>query len=89
MRNYIQNLLVSAGLLLALSSLAAPSITGVTAKQRFPWNGKVDISFTVSGDVAEGLPDGALPVLSVTAEDRENGSNYVADSFSLTREQCS
>ena len=30
----------------------APSITGVTAQQRYPWNGKVDISYTVTGDIA-------------------------------------
>ena len=32
---------------------AMPTITGVTAQQRYPWNGKVDISYTVTGDIAE------------------------------------
>lgn len=36
-------------LLLPLSSLADPVVTDVVAKQRYPWNGKVDISCTVSG----------------------------------------
>ena len=31
---------------------ATPTITGVTAQQRYPWNGKVDISYTVTGDIA-------------------------------------
>ena len=38
-----------AALLLPLSALAEPVVTDVVAKQRYPWNGKVDISCTVSG----------------------------------------
>lgn len=40
---------VSAGVALG----ATPTITGVAAQQRYPWNGKVDISYTVTGDIAE------------------------------------
>ena len=36
-------------LLLPLSSRAEPVVTDVVAKQRYPWNGKVDITCTVSG----------------------------------------
>ena len=36
-------------LLLPLSSLADPVVTDVVAKQRYPWNGLVDISFKLSG----------------------------------------
>ena len=32
---------------------ATPTITDVTAQQRYPWNGKVDISYTVTGNIAE------------------------------------
>ena len=32
---------------------AMPTITGVTVQQRYPWNGKVDISYTVTGDIVE------------------------------------
>ena len=28
---------------------AVPTVSDVTARQRYPWNGKVDISFTLSG----------------------------------------
>lgn len=35
---------VCAATLLPICSFAAPTITGVTAQQRYPWNGKVDIS---------------------------------------------
>lgn len=38
-----------AALLLPLSSFADPVVTDVVAKQRYPWNGKVDIACTVSG----------------------------------------
>ncbi len=48
----------------------APVITGVTARQRYPWNGKVDISYTVTGDVAaEVRRRGVLPSLKVIAVD--------------------
>ena len=38
--------------LIGVAAFAAPTITGVTAQQRYPWNGKVDISYTVTGDIA-------------------------------------
>ena len=67
---------------LSVSSLCAatPTITGVTARQRKPWNGKVDISFTVTGDVTEQGP----ATLSVSAADRENGTTYAATSSALS-----
>jgi hypothetical protein len=58
----------------------APTITGVTARQRRPWNGKVDITFMVAGDVTEQGP----AALSVSAADRENGTNYVAEASALS-----
>ena len=33
----------------ALNGFAAPVVTDITAKQRFPWNGLVDITVTLSG----------------------------------------
>lgn len=41
-------LLPLALLLIPLSSLADPTVTDVVARQRYPWNGLVDISFTLS-----------------------------------------
>ena len=41
-------------LLLPLSSFADPAVTDVVAKQRYPWNGLVDISCTASGIEAIG-----------------------------------
>ena len=36
-------------LLIAITSAATPTVSNVTAKQRYPWNGMVDINCTVSG----------------------------------------
>ena len=52
-------------------------ISDVVAKQRYPWNGKVDITFTETGAVG-------YAAISVTAEDLENGSNYVAEASALS-----
>ena len=54
------------------------SIDGVTAKQRYPWNGKVDISYTVVG----AMP--ASATVKVSATDRMTGSNYVASASALS-----
>ncbi len=56
----------------------APEIRNVTAKQRYPWNGKVDISFEVVGDVTAGLPPGQHPPLLLSATDSATGSNYIS-----------
>ena len=58
-------------------------IRNVTAKQRWPWNGKVDItyeivSYEIVGDVTTGLPYDRMPVLSLSATNRVSGMNYVA-----------
>ena len=62
---------------------AAPTITGVTAQQRYPWNGKVDISYTVTGDIAEEAKQQAvLTSLKVTATDRDANKTYTATQLS-------
>ncbi len=69
--------------LLATPSFADPAITGVTAQQRYPWNGKVDITYTVSGDIAAAAnAQAAIPSLKVTATDRDTGTSYTATSLS-------
>lgn len=35
--------------MVAMATFASPTVTDVTAKQRYPWNGLVDITCTVSG----------------------------------------
>ena len=64
-------------------AVAAPTITGVTAQQRYPWNGKVDIAYTVSGDIAASAKElGVFTSLTVTATDRDAGKTYTASSLS-------
>ena len=55
---------------------ATPYVTNVVAKQRYPWNGKVDISFEVVGDVEADLPEGKVAELSVTMTDKTTGKTY-------------
>ena len=59
-------------------------ICNVTAKQRYPWNGKVDITYTVTGDVTAGLPTWNRPVLFVSATNRERGISYTAMATALS-----
>ena len=76
-------LIAAATILPAASSLAAPSITGVTAQQRYPWNGKVDIAYTVSGDIAASAKElGVFTSLKVTARDQDTGTSYTATALS-------
>lgn len=56
----------------------SPTISNVTAKQRYPWNGKVDISFTVTGSMPSTMK------LTMSATDRMTGSNYVASATALS-----
>ena len=70
---------------LTLSALAdTPTITGVTARQRYPWNGKVDITYTITGDVAAEAAARGLesPILHVSATDQTTANTYTASSLS-------
>ena len=53
---------------------AAPEVTDITAKQRYPWNGLVDIGCKVSG--IEGTINGYTFV--VVAVDKDSGKEYAA-----------
>ena len=66
--------------------VAAPTITSVTAQQRYPWNGKVDISYTVTGDIAaEAKQKAVLTSLKVTAQDKVANKTYTATKLSGDR----
>ena len=56
----------------------APEIKNVVAKQRFPWNGKVDIKFEVEGNVNAGLSSENPAELTVTAKDIVTGEEWIA-----------
>ena len=49
---------------------ATPQVKNVKATQRWPINGKVDISYEVVGDMASGLPEWNKPYLLVSVWDR-------------------
>ena len=62
---------------------ATPTITGVTAQQRYPWNGKVDISYTVTGDIAaEAKQRAVFTSLKVTAIDKVANTTNIATQLS-------
>jgi len=56
------------------SCAANPIVSDVTAKQRYPWNGMVDIDYTITGD-ATGMS------LEVSVEDVQNGKTYTPTKF--------
>ena len=53
-----------------------PVVSAVTAKQHYPWCGKVDIGYTVAG-----LTDGLLVKISV--KDNDNNVTYEAKTFDV------
>ena len=73
--------------IMGMSAFAAtPTITSVTAQQRYPWNGKVDISYTVTGDIAaEAKQKAVLTSLKVTAQDKVANKTYTATKLSGDR----
>ena len=64
--------------------VSGAEIRNVIAKQRYPWNGKVDIAYTVTGDLAAGLPSDMNPVLLVSATNCEVGTSYAASVTALS-----
>lgn len=67
----------------SVAPAATPTITAVTAQQRYPWNGKVDISYTVTGDIAaEAKQKALITSLKVTATDKVANQTYTATKLS-------
>ena len=58
---------------------AAPTVTDITAKQRYPWNGLVDITCKVSGIEA----DAGGYEFAVVAVNKETGREYTVSNFSI------
>lgn len=79
-----RNALLVTVLSLILPGFAVPEIRNVIAKQRFPWNGKVDITYEVVGSISEGLPEWNYPVLVVSATNRVAGTTYIATATALS-----
>ena len=57
-----------------LSVLASPTVSDVSAKQRYPWNGMVDIDYTITGDATD-------MTLEVSVEDVQNNKTYTPTKF--------
>ena len=55
-------------------AFAEPVVSDVVAKQRYPWNGMVDIDYTITGD-ASGMS------LEVSVEDVQNNKTYTPTKF--------
>ena len=69
--------------LIVQQCFATPSITDVTVQQRHPWDGKVDITYTATGDIpATAREQGLITSLQVTATDQETETTYTATSLS-------
>lgn len=60
---------------LALPCAAAPTVSDVVAQQRWPWNGLVDIDYTITGDDTENT------AIAVKVTDGDTGTSYDARSF--------
>ena len=58
---------------------AAPTVTDITAKQRYPWNGLVDITCKVSGIEA----DTGGYEFAVVAVGKDTGKEYTVSNFSV------
>lgn len=83
----MKNIVLSLVRLLTLALLAAPfsvfaaepTVTDITAKQRYPWNGLVDISCKVSGIEA----DAGGYEFAAVAVDKDTGKEYAISSYSI------
>ena len=69
MKNFKKTL---CGLLFGLAGFGAvaATVSDVTARQRYPWNGKVDIDYTITG------ADTTDMALAVTLTDHDTGRVY-------------
>lgn len=61
-------------------AFADVAVTNVSARQRYPWNSLIDITYTISGDVAS-LTN---PTFFVTAIDNNSGCTYLASTFTVS-----
>lgn len=85
--NPLKSVIVTLTIVTASACIAAdPTITSVTAQQRYPWNGKVDISYKVTGDIAATAKErGLITSLKVTATDKVANKTYTATKLSGDR----
>lgn len=65
---------IAVGLMMFTSSLAA-TVSDVTARQRYPWNGMVDIDYTITGADTEDT------AIAVKVTDTDTGKVYTPTNF--------
>ena len=70
---------LAAAVAVVFGAWAAPTVTYITAKQRYPWNGLVDISCKVSGIEADA---GGYELVAV-AVDKDTGKEYAISDFTI------
>ena len=72
--NY-KKLICGGAVAMVVTAIAAePVVSDVVAKQRYPWNGMVDIDYTITGDASE-------MSLEVSVEDVQNNKTYTPTKF--------
>ena len=62
------------GVMTVIAAVEVPKVSNVKARQRYPWNGLVDIDYTISGDAS------GLSVL-ITMKDGATGKSYTPTKF--------
>lgn len=78
MKRYLRMVWLGATMLLLAGKVWSAELRNVSAVQRWPWNGKVDIFFEEEGE----LPANAM--IAVTAEDQMARTNYTASVNALS-----
>lgn len=68
-------ILITVGMLLCHVVFPAASVSDVTARQRYPWNGMVDIDYTITGSDTENTE------IAVKVTDADTGKVYTPTNF--------
>ncbi len=77
----ISKLMTFAAFAVTNLAFATPAITNVTAEQHYPWDGKVDITYTVTDIATMAKEQGLITSLKVTATDGETSLTYTASTL--------
>lgn len=67
--------LITVGMVLCHAASSAVSVSDVTARQRYPWNGMVDIDYTITGSDTEDT------AIAVKVTDTDTGKIYTPTNF--------
>lgn len=73
----VMGIVVTVAFALSSTAYAILTVSNVSAKQRYPWNGLIDVTYTVSGEAGSV----ARPSIMMTAIDENAGLTYLASTF--------